>query len=230
MRNVLYLHGFCSSSGSAKGVWLAERFQEIGVHVELPDLDEGDFEHSTLTRQLALVDRSVEKLHPAMVIGSSLGGYLAALHAARHPGAVPAITLLAPAFDFANRLSAALGEEVERWRRDGVRAFYHYRTRSDLNLGYSFLEDARTLEPFPDVTIPVKVLHGTNDESVAPELTVRFARGKANVSVEWFDTDHQMLDVIDQLWISIRDFYEIACPRESRGGSVRSLLSQARRT
>ena len=208
MRNVLYLHGFCSSSGSAKGVWLAQRFKELGVHVELPDLDEGDFEHSTLTRQLALVDRLVEELRPAMVIGSSLGGYLAALHASRHPDPVPAIVLLAPAFDFANRLSAALGPEEERWRSNGVRAFYHYRTRSDVNLAYSFLEDARSHEPFPDVGVPAKVLHGTNDESVAPELSVRFAKGKSNVSLEWYDTDHQMLDVIDKLWISIQDFYQ----------------------
>lgn len=208
MRNVLYLHGFCSSSGSAKGVWLAQRFRELGVQVELPDLDEGDFERSTLTSQLALVDRLVEELHPAMVIGSSLGGYLAALHASRHPEGVPAIVLLAPAFDFANRLSAALGPEEERWRSNGVRAFYHYRTRSDVNLAYSFLEDARSHEPFPEVGVPAKVLHGTNDESVAPELSVRFAKGKSNVSLEWYDTDHQMLDVIDKLWISIRDFYQ----------------------
>ena len=208
MRNVLYLHGFCSSSGSAKGVWLAQRFKELGVHVELPDLDEGDFEHSTLTRQLALVDRLVEELRPAMVIGSSLGGYLAALHASRHPEAVPAIVLLAPAFDFAKRLSTALGPEEARWRSNGVRAFYHYRTRSHVNLAYSFLEDARSHEPFPDVGIPMKVLHGTNDESVAPELSVRFAKGKSNVSLEWYETDHQMLDVIDKLWISIRDFYQ----------------------
>lgn len=208
MRNVLYLHGFCSSSGSAKGVWLARRFRELGVQVELPDLDEGDFERSTLTSQLALVDRLVEELRPAIVIGSSLGGYLAALHASRHPEAVPAIVLLAPAFDFAKRLSTALGPEEERWRSNGVRAFYHYRARSDMNLAYSFLEDARTFEPFPEVGVPTKVLHGTNDESVAPELSVRFAKGKSNVSLEWYDTDHQMLDVIDKLWISIRDFYQ----------------------
>lgn len=214
MRNVLYLHGFCSSSGSAKGVWLAQRFQELGVHVELPDLDEGDFEHSTLTRQLALVDRLVEELRPSMVIGSSLGGYLAALHASRHPDATPSIALLAPAFDFANRLSAALGPEEERWRANGARAFYHYGTRSDSNLAYSFLEDARGFEPFPDVGIPTKVLHGTNDESVAPELSVRFAKGKSNVSLEWYETDHQMLDVIDQLWISIRDFYQKTRPSD----------------
>lgn len=215
MRNVLYLHGFCSSSGSAKGVWLAERFKELGVHVELPDLDEGDFKHSTLSRQLALVDRLAEELRPSLVIGSSLGGYLAALHAALRPSAVPAIVLLAPAFDFANRLSAALGSEEERWRANGVRAFYHYGTRNDLDLAYSFLRDARGLEPFPDVRVPTKVLHGTNDASVDPELSVRFARGKSNISVEWYETDHQMLDVIDRLWTSIRDFYETTCATES---------------
>lgn len=211
MLNVLYLHGFCSSSGSAKGVWLGERFKGLGVHVELPDLDEGDFEHSTLTRQLALVQRLAEELRPSLVIGSSLGGYLAALHAARHPGTAPALVLLAPAFDFANRLTAALGPEEERWRANGVRAFYHYRARSDMDLAYSFLEDVRGFEPFPDVRVPAKVLHGTNDESVDPALSVRFALGRSNVAVEWYDTDHQMLDVMDQLWISIRDFYQQTC-------------------
>ena len=109
MPGILYLHGFCSSAKSAKGVFLAERFAEIGVPVTVPELDCGDFRNTTLTQQLALVSRLTAELRPDLLIGSSLGGYLAALHAARAPERVPLSVLLAPAFDFGNQLGRALG-------------------------------------------------------------------------------------------------------------------------
>ena len=39
MAGVLYFHGFCSSSKSAKGVFLEGRFARCGIRVALPDLD-----------------------------------------------------------------------------------------------------------------------------------------------------------------------------------------------
>ena len=207
MPGVLYLHGFCSSSKSSKGVFLAGRFAEIGVEVALPDLDEGDFRTTTLTKQLALVSQLAKELRPSMLIGSSLGGYLAALFAAREPEAVPAVTLMAPAFDFASRLDASLGTDMDRWRSDGHRAFYHYRNQADVPLAYEFYEDAKSYEAFPDVTVRARVLHGLEDAVVDPRLSVEFASNKPNVELEWLETDHQMLDVTERIWASVIDLY-----------------------
>ena len=216
MPGVLYLHGFCSSSKSAKGVFLSARFKEAGVSVALPDLDEGDFEHTTLTRQLALVDRLGRDLRPSMVIGSSLGGYLAALHAARSPDTVPRLVLMAPAFDFASRISALLGVRMTAWRHEGSLPFYHYGLKRDALLHYGFFEDASRYEPFPSVRVPTSVLHGRRDESVDPEVSTRFARENPHVEVQRYDSDHQMLDVVDELWHSIQAFYERGRPSAGR--------------
>ncbi len=211
MSGVLYLHGFCSSSGSAKGVFLAERFAKEDVMVLRPDLDGGRFTTTTLSKQLAVVERMVREHRPCMLIGSSLGGYLAALHAARWPDSVPALVLLAPAFDFAARLGAAVGPEEEAWGRTGARPFYHYAAQRELPLAYRFLEDARTYEAYPSVDMPTLVLHGQNDESVPASLSETFARERPNVDLELLDGDHGLLGVLDVLWDRIRSFHARWC-------------------
>lgn len=207
MAGILYLHGFCSSSKSRKGQVMADLFARIGVEVTLPDLDEGDFRNSTLTKQLALVESLVRDLQPEMLIGSSLGGYQAALHAARKPDSVPALVLLAPAFDFANRFQKLLGEDLNRWQREGGLPLYHYRYQREVPLGYQFMEDAMRYEAIPQVNVPTTVLHGLGDEIVSPELSKQFADGRPNVRIEWLDTDHGMLDVTQKIWEIVRQRY-----------------------
>ncbi len=212
MGGVLYLHGFCSSSKSTKGQFLSARFAEIGVDVTSPDLDEGDFRNTTLTKQLALVGQLAKELQPAMLIGSSLGGYLAALHAAREPTTVPALVLMAPAFDFANRFNTLLGEEIDRWQKEGSLPLYHYRYQREVRLRYAFIQDAMGFEAFPDVRMPTKVLHGLGDKVVSPRLAEQFAHDRPNVELEWFETDHSMLDATDRIWPSVRRFYARSVP------------------
>lgn len=207
---ILYLHGFCSSAQTAKGVFLARKFAEIGVPVSVPELDAGDFLNTTLTQQLRMVSRLENELQPDLLIGSSLGGYLAALHAARSPDSAQALVLLAPAFDFANRLGLALGAARETWQRSGRRAFFHYRTGRDEALAWSFLEDAERYEPFPDVRSATRILHGRHDESVPAALSEHFARARPNVDLELLDTDHQMLDQTELIWSKVRHAYSEA--------------------
>ena len=207
MPGILYLHGFCSSAKSAKGVFLADRFAEMSVQVTVPELDGGDFRNTTLTQQLGVVSRLAGALRPDMLIGSSLGGYLAALHAARAPASAPLLVLLAPAFDFANRLGLALGTGAKAWQSLGQHQFFHYRTRRNEPLAWGFMEDALRYEPFPDVVAETRILHGRHDESVPSALSEQFARARSNVQLELLDTDHQMLDKTEEIWSRIRDFH-----------------------
>lgn len=207
MPGIVYLHGFCSSAKSAKGVFLAERFAEIGVPVTVPELDGGDFRKTTLTKQLGVVSRLNAELRPDMLIGSSLGGYLAALHAARAPDGAPLLVLLAPAFDFANRLVRALGESAQAWQALGRHEFFHYRTRRNEALAWGFVEDARRYESFPDVHCATRILHGRHDESVPAALSERFADSRSNVDLQLLDTDHQMLDKTAEIWSMVKRFH-----------------------
>src|SRR5437763_17186667 len=119
----VYLHGFASSPESRKAHFFGEQLRRLGLIVNVPDLAEGDFERLTISAQLRVIER-VSGLNPTILIGSSLGGYLAALYAARHPE-VDRLVLLAPAFDFHRLWMAQLGpKQLATWRETGaIRVF-----------------------------------------------------------------------------------------------------------
>ena len=105
----LYLHGFASGPQSRKAQFFRDKLASVGVSLEIPALDQGDFEHLTITNQLDLVTRLLDH-QPAVLLGSSMGGYLAALYASTHPE-IDRMVLLAPAFGFGNRWAETFGEQ-----------------------------------------------------------------------------------------------------------------------
>ena len=91
--------------------------------MEIPRLDEGRFEELTISGQLRVIQRAVGE-GPAILMGSSLGGYLAALYAARHPKQMERLVLLAPAFQFPRRWRERYSPED--WKREGSMPVFHY--------------------------------------------------------------------------------------------------------
>ena len=144
MTRIVYLHGFASGPQSSKARYFRTLLDNAGIPVDVPDLADGDFEHLTITGQLAVFDRAAAG-DPVALIGSSLGGYLAALYAARHAH-VQRLVLLAPAFGFAQRWPDRLGPaEVAAWRRSGTMDVFHYADNRNRKLGYQLLADGRAL-------------------------------------------------------------------------------------
>ena len=143
MPNIVYLHGFASGTQSKKGRYLHGKFSGVGAEVFQPELVEGDFRDTTVSAQLEAVDQAVREHEPCLLVGSSLGGYLAALYAFRRPDLVPALVLLAPAFDFVRRWANRLGkEQMEAWKLSGEMPVYHYGRDEPASIGYGFFEEA----------------------------------------------------------------------------------------
>src|SRR5580658_2151875 len=103
----VYVHGFASSPQSRKAVQFRAALAARGVSVDIPAMDRGDFEHLTISGQLDVLEDAIHG-EPVCLIGSSMGGYLAALYAAAHPE-VARLVLLAPAFGFAQRWDEKIG-------------------------------------------------------------------------------------------------------------------------
>jgi pimeloyl-ACP methyl ester carboxylesterase len=200
---ILYLHGFASGPTSQKGSYFARQFAQIGANVHQPDLNEGDFRGLTITRQAATAARLVRELRPELVMGSSMGGYVAAVCASIEP-VTPPLVLMAPAFGFADRWSQRLGTRaMEDWKLKGEMDVYHYGDRCNRPVGYQLYEDALWFAPFPDVKQPTLVFHGKRDDVVPPEHSVQFAWGRPNVQLELLDSDHALTDVLDTMWTEI---------------------------
>src|SRR5581483_1750597 len=124
----------------------------LGVKLEIPDLCENHFESLTITGQLKIVERTIAAAsgERVVLIGSSLGGYLAALYAARHPE-IHRLVLLAPAFQFYELWRRELGpQRMAAWRETGSIAVFNYAEGRELPLGYSLMEDAAGYESFPE--------------------------------------------------------------------------------
>jgi uncharacterized protein len=209
MTPILYLHGFASGPGSSKAGYFRRFLEADGLAVEIPNLAAGDFERLTLTGQLAVIERAAAG-RPVSLIGSSMGGYLAALFAARHAqvgSEVARVVLLAPAFGFARRWRAYLGEEtVGRWRESGHMEVFHYGENRPVNLGYQLLADAERYEDYPDFRQPTLIFHGSRDDVVPVRYSEEFARGRRNVRLEILDSGHELTDVLEYMAPKVLDF------------------------
>ena len=202
----IYLHGFASGPLSRKAQFFRQRFEECGLELEIPAMDEGDFEGLTITRQLKVVER-VAGGEPVALIGSSMGGYVAALYAARHPE-VARLVLLAPAFYFPRRwMEAQEPEQVAAWKRDGKMGVFHYSEGRIRDIGYQLVTDAETYEPAPNFTQSTLVFHGLKDDVVPATYSSEFAAAHpANVILRLLDSGHELTDVLDRIWLEAEGF------------------------
>ncbi len=204
-QRVLYLHGFASSPQSKKARFFAARLHAEGFTVEIPDLAAGDFEHLTISRQLRLVEELLKE-GPAILIGSSLGGYLAALAAARYIE-VQKVILLAPAFGFSDLWKREMGEEkFNRWRENGTVPIFHYGEGRELPLAFDLMADAEVYETFPDVRQLGLIFHGVDDQVVPVAQSRRFAAGRENIRLLEFRSGHELTDVLNDMWTAARVF------------------------
>jgi hypothetical protein len=198
MRRVLYLHGFASGPSSRKALHFRDRLERSDFRVDIPDLSAGDFEHLTISGQLKVVAEAAARGSTAL-IGSSMGGYLAALYAAGRPE-VERLVLLAPAFGLSRRWPEWLGTaEMERWKRENSLAVFHYGEGCTKSLGYQLIDDAAQYDDFPDVQQPTLIIHGKDDDVVPVALSEAFAAGHPNATLEIVDSGHDLLNVLDAI-------------------------------
>jgi uncharacterized protein len=205
---VIYLHGFASSPSSRKAQVFAARLREAGAECDIPALDGGDFSSVTITGQLAVID-AVAAGEPVTLIGSSMGGYLAALYAASHSN-VERVVLLAPAFGFARRWPLRLGEAaVAKWREEGSMEVFHYAAGEPRRVGIALLDDGAQYPNFPDVRQPALLFHGKQDDVVPYQFSLEFQALHPAAQLHLFESGHELTDVLDEMWQLTAEFLEL---------------------
>ncbi len=210
--NYLYLHGFASSTQSTKARYMQQKFAELGLTLHVPDLNLTDFSTVTLSEQLDYLDRTyLHNNEPIIVLGSSLGGFLA-LQLAAKSLLVQKLILLAPAFGFSHRIAKALGEEnVTKWQQEGVREFYHYGLKRNVNLQFQFFVDAQKYsEENLTRSLPMLIFHGIDDDVVPASLSKEFAKRRSQVTLKLLNDDHALGKDLDSIWQDTKQFLELS--------------------
>ena len=170
------LHGFASSPRSKKNLALKEAFEARSLVLHRPDLNQPSFGTLSFAAMLAELDRldAAQGGPRWSMVGSSLGGYVAALWAAAHPERVERLVLLCPAFELGQRWSTlATPAELEQWRETGSQPFEDA-TGKTVPLHYAFVREATGIEPMPSPRCPTLVIHGSADTRVPIESSRRF--------------------------------------------------------
>jgi uncharacterized protein len=207
---IIYLHGFASSPGSTKVGYFSERLRGRGVTLTCPDFNEPDFKTLTITRMLEQLDRQLPPAGgpPVALMGSSLGGTLAILAAARAPTRVQRLVLLAPAVMFAKPGHHLLPpERIDEWRRRRSLPFFHYAANEQLELDYAFYEDSLRYDAFNAVVPqPTLIFQGLRDASVDHRSVEQFANARPNVTLSLLDDDHQLIASLPRMWNDIQPF------------------------
>ena len=202
MTEFVYLHGFASGPSSKKASAFKNKFKEIGVSLNTPDLEGGNFENMTLTSQVNIVLDLLDQFQGKNVclIGSSMGGYLATLLAQKRV-VIKATYLMAPGFNF-----------LERWMRslqldyDGDHSLkrkvpiFHYRYDKTKYICTDIFKDAKQWASIGlKRDVPTRIVHGTHDEVVPINESIKFVSRRPCCSLKELDCDHGLLSHLD--WI-----------------------------
>lgn len=213
MYRYAYVHGFASSPGSYKGVVLSKAFARHGVRLELPDLNMPSFEHLTMTDMLDALDRmdaAADSEQEWRLIGSSLGGYVAALWAQYNGLRVDRLVLLCPGFGIQDHWDRLVGPGgLDRWRTTGQMAFPDA-TGTPTPVHWDLVEDLEMYPRIPEVPCPTLILHGTADEVVPIEFSRAYARERPSVRLVELKDGHLLHDSIFRLEAEILKFFRLS--------------------
>lgn len=195
--HVRYLHGFGSGPRSEKGLELGRRLADCTASFAIPDLDGGDFTTLTMEAMRNRVQEACPSDGPIVLIGSSMGGYLAAwLACGRILPNLAGIVLIAPAFGFTTRWADIIGPDgVEAWKRSGSREFFHYGQQRNLPLGAQFIASCEALPELPgDPVVPCAIVHGRGDQTVDHAASMRYAAAHPAVELHLVQGDHRLTE------------------------------------
>lgn len=206
--NFIYLHGFASCPESAKAIYLVGKFLNLGLSLQVPNLNQNDFSHLTITRQIEQVIELFDSTTaPITLIGSSLGG-LTAAWLGQKKLQVQRLILLAPAFDFLNHWLPKLGDvQLQEWQESDFLPVYHYCEKRTIPLHYKFVEDALQYQGIQLLRpVPTLILHGQHDQVIPIKASQSYANARPWVKLIELDSDHALVDVMPIIWSEILAF------------------------
>jgi len=218
---VLFCTGFKSDMQGTKALALEEDCRARGQQVTRFDYQgygqsSGDFIDGTigewLDDTLAVIDSVTTG--PQVIVGSSMGGWIALLAACARPERIVGFVGIAAALDMARRLWDRIDDETRRLlETEGVWMRPSEYDPAGYPITMKLVEEGRNhlLLPGPiPFQGPVRLLHGQRDDAVPWELSLDTAAALASESVEITlvkDGDHRLSreEDIERLLRTVRE-------------------------
>ena len=184
---IVFCGGFRSDMTGTKAQALAAWTKEKGVGFTRFDYfghgsSSGEFTDGTMSYWRGDIPHVLDQLceAPQILVGSSFGGWLSLMAALDRPEKVAALVLIAPAVDMTERLMWARFSDKARAKLMDEGLIYDP-SEYDPE-GYpitkALIEDGRAhlmLEAPIEINVPVRILHGQQDDAVPWQLSLELA-------------------------------------------------------
>ena len=173
-----YIHGYLSSPNSTKGVLFKEKLNAKAVIYR-----DCEPENLVISDCLAWIKREIENDENAVLIGSSLGGFLAAKTALENPN-VKQIILLNPAI---------IPPSVDITKIQGI--------------PQRILSDIQDISLFKNkISSSIFILVGIEDDLIPLKWPIEFALSQDS-TIRFFNDDHSFTNNMNQLPHIIDNFF-----------------------
>ena len=192
---VVFLTGFKSDMDGSKAIALEDFCREQGRAFVRFDFSghgrsEGAFEDGTIGRwfldAVAVLDNLIAG--PVVLVGSSMGGWVALLLATHRSDIVKAMVLIAPAPDFTEKL---MWDDFSDAQKKAVMEDGQVELPSDYDAPYIITRDLivegrshQLLDGPISYDGPVRMLHGLQDKSVPPHWSQKISDALTSTDVE----------------------------------------------
>jgi pimeloyl-ACP methyl ester carboxylesterase len=217
---VVFLGGFKSDMEGTKATFLEERCKERGQAYLRFDYrghgqSEGNFEDGCISEWALdaqdVITHCVEK--PALLVGSSMGGWIALLLAVNNPHLLQGLIGLAAAPDFTTWIEA----EMKETQKAHLRAYGYFDLSNDYGDPYKvtqkMLDDGRAhtvLDKNIALNLPVRLIQGKKDADVHWKTAekIKGAMAGCDIDITYLeDADHRLSapDELDVIWKTVED-------------------------
>jgi pimeloyl-ACP methyl ester carboxylesterase len=89
--------------------------------------------------------------------------------------------------------------QLDEWRRTGWLSVFHYAQKVIRPVHYGLFEESALHPPEPRFTQPGRIFHGLHDRVVPIRISRDFARHNPQCQLTELDSDHDLVDVLDQI-------------------------------
>ncbi len=204
-----YLHGFASGPLARKGLGLRQAFEDRGVQLSLPDLNRPSFAQLSHAAMLEAVDELTAAGGPWRLVGSSLGGWVAARWAELHPERIDRLVLLCPGFGLGSRWSKLFSKvAMKRWEASGGHPFPDGAGEL-VDVHWGFYQESLRQPSLPEVPCRTLLIHGRSDQVVPIESSRRYAADRPHVELVEVEDDHPLSSSLDRVVTETARFFEL---------------------
>ncbi len=216
----IFLHGLSSDAEGTKSMRLwnqAERLNRSWIRFDMRAHGKSDGKFTEFSISRAIEDTklvlSLFEGRPKVLVGSSMGGWVASQIALDTRMNVCGTVLIAPAFNFVNGIFLSVSpDEQEQWRESGFKTFESPYPDCDYTMSYAAVLDSLQYDVFSfpvSYNHPVKILHGALDDAVPSDQSLKFKEhADSEIEVTLLpDGDHRLTDHVDLIESTVNEIW-----------------------